>query len=112
MNSEQADRRLTLDEQDELTIDDRLQMGDREAIYDAIVEAVDSLELMRKAISELLAEDCDVLDRLSALQRSRAIHGEPPIVRARKRQETAGSDASGKERQRSRVTGSTPASHG
>jgi hypothetical protein len=114
MNSEQSTRSIPLDQQDGMSLDERIDAGDREAIYDAIVEAMSELEGVRRDIGTLLVEDADVLDRLAVLKRSRITNGEPPIVRPRRRKqkETAGTDAGGKERQRSRINRSTPASHG
>lgn len=97
-----------------MTLDDRIAAGDREAIYDAIAEAREELDDVRRGLAELLAEDRDTLDRLKAVRQGWWINGEPPIVRPRRRkkQETAGTAASGKERQRSRITRSESASHG
>lgn len=97
-----------------MTLDDRIAAGDREAIYDAIAEAVVDLGDVLRGLSELLTDDRETLDRLAEVRRARMTQGEPPIVRPRRRkkQETAGSEASGKERQRSRTNRSQSASHG
>lgn len=106
--------RLGLDEQASMSIDDRITAGDREAIHDAIVEAREDLDEVGRQLSLLLTDDADVLDRIAALKRTRNLVGESPIVRPRrkKKQETAGTDASGTERQRSRINRSESASHG
>ena len=97
-----------------MSLDERIDAGDREAIYDAIVEAMSDLDGVRRDIGTLLVEDADVLDRLAEVRYSRIANGDPPMVRPRRRKEkeTAGTDAGGKERQRSRINRSTPAIHG
>jgi len=97
-----------------MSLDERIDAGDREAIYDAVVEAQEQLREVRSKLGSLLVEDADVLDRLAAVKRARLTNGDPPIVRPRRRKqkETAGTDAGGKERHRSRINRSQPASHG
>ena len=97
-----------------MSLDERIDAGDREAIYDAIVEAMSDLDGVRRDIGTLLVEDADVLDRLAEVRHSRIANGDPPMVRPRRRKEkeTAGTDAGGKERQRSRINRSKPAIHG
>lgn len=114
LNSERSTLSIPLDTQSDMSLDERINAGDREAIYDAIVEAMSDLEGVRRDIGTLLVEDADVLDRLAEVRRSRITNGEPPMVRPRRRKnkETAGTDAGGKERQRSRINRSQPASHG
>jgi hypothetical protein len=63
--------RLTLDESADLTVLDRLRLGDREAIYDAIVEASRSLDELRELIGcELSGSDIDVLGRMAAIRQA------------------------------------------
>ena len=97
-----------------MTLDERIAAGDREAIHDAIAEAREELDDVRRGLAELLTDDRETLDRLAEVRRARMTQGEPPIVRPRRRkkQETAGTAASGKERQRSRINRSESASHG
>lgn len=103
-----------MDEADELTIDERIAKGDREAIHDAIVEAREALDIVRQSMSEHLADGADTLERLAAVRWKRVCCGDPlGPRRRRKKQEAAATDRSGKERQRSRINRrSTPASHG
>jgi hypothetical protein len=99
----ECDRRLTADECDRLDIDDRIALGDREAVYDAIGSAMTVLDQCRDEIGRLLADGTDALDRLAALRAGTTD------------QETAGSDASGTERARgiARTAGRRPpARHG
>jgi len=97
-----------------MSLDERIDAGDREAIYDAIVEACGLLDEVRREISTLLVHDAAVLDQLAEFKRAGLARGEAPLVRPRRRKqkETAGTDAGGKERQRSRINRSQPASHG
>jgi hypothetical protein len=105
MDAQACDRRLPLEETDDLTIDERIAKGDREAIYDAIVEATVALDILRADIGGLLAEGSDAFDRLAEVRAARLRNGDP--------KETAARDRSGKERQRSRINRrSTPANHG
>lgn len=105
MDAGRCDRRLPLEEADALTVDERIAKGDREAIYDAIVEATVALDVLRGRIGRLLAEGSDALDRLAEVRAARLRNGDP--------KETAARDRSGKERQRSRShRRSTPANHG
>lgn len=80
-----------------LTVAERVDNGDRYAVYDWVVNSIEQLELVRDALGDHLADG----DR-HALVALRALHT----------QETAGSDAGWKERQRSRSDRSVPASHG
>lgn len=105
--------RLPVDEADELTIDERIAAGDREAIYDAIVEAREALDLVRADIGTLLVDDASTLERLREVTTKRQRHGDPQERRPRRpKQDAAATDRSGKERQRSRINRRTPASHG
>lgn len=96
-----------------MSIDDRIAVGDCEAFYDAVVEAIEGLEVVRATVGDSLVGDAEVMARLSELRRSRQMNGDPkPRRRRRTKQETACTDAGGKERQRSREERSGPASHG
>jgi len=101
-NSVHATTRLTVDEADDLTIDERIAAGDREAIYDAIVEAREQLNDLREKIGTLLVESTDTLDRLHALRSAKQRYGESvsPLVRW-KRKEHPRTDARETKRQRS-----------
>ena len=72
----ECDRRLTVDECDRLDIDERIAIGDREAVYDAVVSAITVLDQCREEIGRLLSDGTDALAALTE-------------------QETAGTDAGG-----------------
>ena len=101
-NSVHASTRLTVDQADELTIDQRIAAGDREAIYDAIVEAREQLNELRERIGTLLVESTDTLDRLNALRSAKQRYGESisPLVRW-KQEASPRTDARGPKRPRS-----------
>lgn len=101
-NSVHAKTRLTVDQADEMTIGERIDAGDREAIYDAIVEAREQLNDLREKIGSLLVESADTLDRLNALRSAKQRYGESisPLVRW-KQKESPHTDAKGPKRARS-----------
>jgi hypothetical protein len=103
---------MPLHESDDMTIDQRIAAGDREAIYDAIVEAREALDIVRDDIGTLLADDPTTLERLRELSAKRVRHGEPQERRPRRKKDAAATDRSGKERQRSRINRSASASQG
>ena len=105
-NSVYATRRLTVDEADDMGIDERIAAGDREAIYDAIVEARDVLDDLRERIGNLLVDSAETLDRLNALRSAKERLGGniSPLVRFTKK-EARRTDAEGLQRQRSRMSG-------
>lgn len=93
-NSADATGRLTIDQADDLTLEARIAAGDREAIYDAIVEAREQLDQLREQIGNLLVESTETLDRMHELRTAKDRHGEkrtplvrwtPDTTRARKR---------------------------
>ena len=101
-NSVYATTRLTVDQADELSIDERIAKGDREAIYDAIVEARERLNELREKIGSLLVESTETLDRLNALKSAKQRFGESisPLVRW-KQKASPRTDARGPKRPRS-----------
>jgi hypothetical protein len=113
INAEGCHRRLTVDECDDLGIDERLRVGDREAIYDAIVECRERLDGLRIEAAKLLVENVEILDRLADVHRKSLAVGNPlPVFRRKKKKDAAATDRGGKERQRSRINRSASASHG
>jgi len=82
-NSADATGRLTIDQADDLTLEARIAAGDREAIYDSIVEAREQLDQLREQIGNLLVESTETLDRMHELRKAKDRHGEkrPPLVR-------------------------------
>jgi hypothetical protein len=100
--------RLSLDEADRMSIDQRILVGDPTAIYDAIVEAREALDVLGGSLGTLLTGDPETLERLAAVRAASESRGV-----TRTKQDAAATDRSGTERQRSRVTGrATPTSHG
>lgn len=82
----------------DLSLKDRVLRGDRLAIYDVIVEACQRLDEVREALGELLADSAETLDRLSQMRMQQ--------------KDALGRAAQRTERQRSRVCRSGPASQG
>lgn len=82
-NSADATGRLTIDQADEMTIEARIAAGDREAIYDSIVEAREQLDGLREQLGNLLVESTEILDRMHELRAAKDRHGEKrtPLVR-------------------------------
>jgi len=101
-NSVHATTRLTVDQADDLTIDERIAKGDREAIYDAVVEAREQLNDLREKIGSLLVDSTETLDRLNALRSAKQRYGESisPLVRW-KQKASPRTDARGPKRPRS-----------
>jgi hypothetical protein len=96
---------------DKLTVLQRLELGDREAIYDAVVDACNQLDALREKIGCILSDaDSDLLAEL----REAAPACMATICSSRwNKQETAETDRGGKERTRSAASKrKTPASHG
>jgi len=100
-NSVNASVRLTVDQADDMSIDERVAASDREAIYDAIVEARDVLDGLRESIGTLLVESADTLDRLNEVRLRKERRGSAPPMQLRAK-EAPRTDAVGKVRQRSR----------
>lgn len=101
------------------TIDTRLTHGDRLAIYDAMVDAVEKLEAIRDRLADVLVDDADILRRLRSLHEQKPAYGTLPIIDGcrqagdRVSEETAATDRGGRERPRSgRVNRKAPASQG
>lgn len=101
-------QRLSLDEAEDMDIDQRILVGDVTAFYDAIVEARELLDVVRDDLAGLLAGDPEIMSRLDEVRAASEAKGA-----SRFRQDAAAMDRSGTERQRSRMTRrDTPASHG
>ncbi len=100
--------RLSLDEAEAMSIDQRILVGDLTAMYDAIVEAREALDIVRADVGTLVAGDPETLDRLAAVRAESEARGA-----TRAKQDAAARDRSGTERQRSRITRrASPTSHG
>lgn len=112
----QCDRRYPLDHTGGMTVKDRIEQRDREAIYDAIVEAVTELDGLRENIGKELSDsEHDVLARTAELREAKSAGRCTATICSSRwnKQETAETDRGGKERQRSAArTGKKPASHG
>lgn len=114
INSEQCHRRLGVAEVEDLSITKRIAVGDREAIYDAIVEAREQLDDLREQIGQLLVENTETLDRLADLQAAKRKYGGEvsALVRFEKK-DASRTDSAGREPQRSGVIRKKrPVSHG
>lgn len=114
INSEGCTKRLGVAEVEDLSIDRRIDAGDREAIYDAVVEAREQLDDLREQIGQLLVENADTLDRLAQLQAAKRKYGSEvsALVRFEKK-DARRTDPAGKEPQRSGVIRTKmPARHG
>jgi len=59
-----------------MTPEERIQAGDAEGLYDAIVEASGELDGLRDSLGILLAETPDVMRRISVLRARREMVGE------------------------------------
>jgi len=86
-----------------MPIEKRLTLGDNLAAYDVIVEARDRLTALLPQLGLALIDDAVALDRLRELERLKPVYGSAPIIAGGRQageqvnQETAGSEASGKE---------------
>ena len=99
MRSTDCTVRLTQDEVEGLTLAERIERGDAEAIYDAIVNAVKALDLLRESIADNLTGDPETLARLAE-------------VHAKRKQDTASRDARRTEWQRSHKLRIAPVNQG
>lgn len=113
VNGEQAGVRLSADQVEDLDIDQRLRLGDREAVYDAIVDARARLEAMQDAVAAVLTDSSESIAAIAMLrERKRARGYDAPIDRFTKKKDAAATDRSGKEPQRSGKDRKSPANHG
>jgi hypothetical protein len=94
---------LPLAESMRMPIERRLDLGDNLAAYDVIVEGRDRLTAILPELGVVLVDDPAALDRLRELERLKPRYGSEPIIAGGRQpgeqvnQETAGSEASGKE---------------
>jgi hypothetical protein len=101
-------QRMSLEQAEDMDIDQRILVGDVTAFYDAIVECCGFLEVVREDLAGLLAGDPEIMRRLDEVRAASEARGA-----LRPKQDAAARDRSGMERQRSRITRrDTPASHG
>jgi ribosome-binding protein aMBF1 (putative translation factor) len=101
-------QRLSIEQAEEMDIDQRILVGDVTAFYDAIVEARELLGEAGEELAGLLAGDPEIMRRLDEVRAASKARGS-----LRPKQDAAAMDRSGTERQRSRITRrDTPASHG
>lgn len=108
-------QRFTVDETVDLTVAQRIANGDREAIYDAIVEAASALDTLREQIGGALADgEPEVMARTAELRAAKAAGRCTAVIcSARWGQETGATDRTGKERRRIAASkGKAPAGHG
>lgn len=104
---------MSVDDQDDLTLDERINNGDIVAIYDALSEAVLYLTSIMDRVGDIVGGDAESLRRLGELREiKRTSACKATICSDRWGQDAAGKEVCGKERQRSRVTRSVRASHG
>ena len=102
-----------MDEQDDLTLDERINKGDLVAIHDALAEAVRDLSETMDRVGDLVGGDAGSLRRLAELREIKRLGGcKATICSGRWAQDAAATDGSGKERQRSRVDRKVRVSHG
>lgn len=111
-----CDVRMSLEESAGLTVQQRMAKGDREAIYDAIVEASTELDTLRERIGKHLScSDTDALGRLAELRAAKACGACTATICSSRwgQKETAATDRCGKERRRIAASkGRSPASQG
>jgi hypothetical protein len=100
-----ATHRLPLNYSDGMTIDDRIHLGDMDAVHDAIVEAIASLEALVEKAADILCEEPDVLRRLAEVRRRQEETGRqwrrPPTQDARET-DLAGTEGRGPAHQQER----------
>jgi hypothetical protein len=95
---------LDVDAADSMSLDERIDAGDRFAMFDAVTAAISELELVREELDRhLCGEQTAAPGTLARLNELQAIFAG---------QDAGGSDATGKEPQRSGVCRRCPASHG
>lgn len=68
-------RRMPLNESIDLSIDERIDAGDLEAIHDFAREAITDLETIADRAAELLCDDPETLKRLSEVRARQAATG-------------------------------------
>lgn len=104
--------RPTWDATEGLSVLQRIEMGDREAIHDAIVEASNELGVLREQIDRELSDgEPGVLLRAAELRSLKAAGKSTDAIVLR--QEAAATDRGGKERQRIAASkGKASANHG
>lgn len=100
--SKSATKTFAPGEIDEDNIDLRISSGDRLAIYDAVVAAINALQHCRDELGGVLVEDPDAMARLAELRAcKRAAVCTASICSSRwGRKEAAATDCSGKKRAR------------
>jgi hypothetical protein len=89
--------RLPLNETIDLSIDERIEQGDAEALFDAVVEAMETLADLQDRIAESYMCDADTMRRLAAVRLRKELTGRDWRGAAWPEQETAATDRGGRE---------------
>lgn len=100
-----AAHRMPLTYSDGMSIDDRIHVGDMDAVHDCIVEAINSLETLVDRAAAALCDEPDVLRRLAEVRRRQEETGRqwrrPPTQDARET-DPAGTEGRGPAHQQER----------
>lgn len=89
--------RLPLNDVIDLSIDDRIELGDAEALFDAVSEARDQLGELQERIADTLHTDMVTMLRISDVRRRQDATGRQWRGQSFPKQEPAATDRSGKE---------------
>jgi hypothetical protein len=89
--------RMPLNDVIDLSIDERIEIGDAEALFDAVAEARDQLGELQEQIAETLHTDIQTMVRISDVRRRQDATGRQWRGSSWTNQETATTDRCGKE---------------
>ena len=89
--------RMPLNDVIDLSIDERIEIGDAEALFDAVAEAMEQLDNLQNEFSLTLHVDVATLTRISEVRRRQDATGRQWRGSAWTNQETGTTDRAGKE---------------
>lgn len=90
-------RRMAFNDVIDLSIDERIEIGDAEALFDAVAEAMEQLDNLQNEFSLTLHVDVATLTRISEVRRRQDATGRQWRGSSWTNQETGATDRAGKE---------------
>jgi hypothetical protein len=90
-------RRMAFNDVIDLSIDDRIELGDAEALFDAVSEAREQLDELQEQIAETLHTDMLTMVRISDVRRRQDATGRQWRGQSFPKQEPDATDRGGKE---------------